>query len=158
MVCWLCDDIGVRPVLHLDLGKADTLTYAGRINSKGEVTEPSAIQTEQPLPPQPQPVKDDNKLKVVQLANVKITSLKNKKTKSVSVKWKKITGAGGYQLQYSTNSKFKGKTTKNTKKVTYLCKKLKKKKKYYFRVRAYRISDKKKIYGCWSKSRKIMVK
>jgi hypothetical protein len=147
---------GVRPVLHINLSKADTLTYAGRINSKGEVTEPSLLQTDQSLPSQP--VKSENKLKVVQLANVKITSLKNKKTKSVSVKWKKITGAGGYQLQYSTSSKFKKKTTKNTKSVTYLCKKLKKNKKYYFRIRAYRISDKQKIYGCWSKTKKITVK
>lgn len=147
---------GVRPVLHLDLSKADTLTYAGRINSKGEVTEPSLIQTEQPLPPQP--VKNKNKQKIVQLANVKITSLKNKKTKSVTVKWKKIIGARGYQLQYSTSSKFKGKKTKNTKSITCLCKKLKKNKKYYFRIRAYRISDKKKIYGCWSKTKKITVK
>lgn len=147
---------GVRPVLHLDLNKADTLTYAGRINSKGEVTEPSAIQTEQPLPPQP--VKEKTKLKIVQLANVKITSLKNKKPKSIKVKWKKITSAKGYQLQYSTSSKFKGKKTKNTKSVTYLCKKLKKNKKYYFRVRACRISDNKKVYGCWSKTKKITVK
>lgn len=146
----------VRPVLHINLSKADTLTYAGRINSKGEVTEPSLIQTEQPLPSQP--VQNKNKRKVVQLANVKITSLKNKKTKSVTVKWKKITGAGGYQLQYSTNSKFKGRTTKNTKNITYLCKKLKKNKKYYFRIRAYRISDKRKIYGCFSKAKKITVK
>lgn len=148
--------VGVRPVLHVDLSKADTLTYAGRINSKGEVTEPSLIQTEQPLPSQP--VKKENKQKIVKLANVKITSLKNKKTKSITVKWKKITGAGGYQLQYSTSSKFKGKKTKNTKSITCLCKKLKKNKKYYFRVRAYRISDKKKIYGCWSKTKKITVK
>lgn len=149
---------GVRPVLHLNLGKADTLTYAGRINSKGEVTEPSLIPTGQPLPSQP--VKNGNKQKVVRLANVKITSLKNKKTKSVRVKWKKITGAGGYQLQYSTDRKFrsKGRKTKNTKRVACLCKKLKKNKKYYFRIRAWRISDKQKVYGCWSKAKKITVK
>jgi len=150
------DAAGVRPVLHLNLSKAETLTYAGRINSKGEVTQPSAIQTEQPLPSQP--VRKENKRKMVKLANVKITSLKNKRPKSIKVKWKKITGAKGYQLQYSTSSKFKGKKTKNTKSVSYLCKKLKKNKKYYFRIRACLISDKKKIYGCWSKTKKITVK
>ncbi len=149
------NDAGVRPVLHLNLSKADTLSYAGRINSKGEVTEPFAIRTEQPLPSQPV---RKNKRKIVRLANVKITSLKNKKPKSIKVKWKKIKGAKGYQLQYSTSRKFIGKKTKNTKSVTYLCKKLKKKKKYYFRVRAYRISDNKKVYGCWSKTKKITVK
>lgn len=145
---------GVRPVFHLNLSKAGTLTYAGRINSKGETKEPSSIRTDHPLPPQP--VNKKSKPKVVQLANVTIISLKNKKTKSVLVKWKKIAGVRGYQLQYSTSRKFKRGKTKNIKKITYLCKKLKKK-KYYFRIRAYRISDKKKLYGCWSKTKKITV-
>ena len=35
-----------------------------------------------------------------------ITSLKTK-NKTITVKWKKKTGITGYQIQYSTNSKFK---------------------------------------------------
>lgn len=158
---------GVRPVLHIDLSKANTLTDAAGIfciNSKreatvqSEVTDSSLPQTEQPLPPQPDT--NENIQKAVKLSNVKITSLKNKKTDSVSVKWKKIAGAVGYQLQYSTNKRFKGKITKNTKNTKHLCRKLDKNKKYYFRIRAYRISDKKskkKIYGSWSKTKKITV-
>ena len=37
-------------------------------------------------------------------------------------------------------------------------KKLKKKKTYYFRVRAYRLEGTKKVYGAWSNMKKIKIK
>ena len=53
----------------------------------------------------------------------------------------KVTGAKGYQLQYALNKKFKKKKSIQTKKTKYTIKKLKKKKTYYIRVRAYKMND-----------------
>lgn len=77
----------------------------------------------------------------VKVKNFKVTGGKKKLT----LKWKKQTGIDGYQIQVSTKKSFKGKQTytvgKNkTKKVItkYKGKKLKAKKKYYVRIRAYK--------------------
>ena len=86
--------------------------------------------------------------------------------KAFTVKWKKQTSqTTGYQIQYSTSSKFKGAKTvtipKNkttSKKVT----KLKSKKKYYVRVRTYKtvkVNGKNtKIYSSWSKAKTVKTK
>lgn len=76
----------------------------------------------------------------------------------IVVKWKKSTAAKGYQLQYSTNKKFISKKTKTTNKTSMTIKKLKKKKTYYIRVRAYKIVNGKKSYGKWSSVKKIKMK
>ncbi len=90
---------------------------------------------------------------------VKITYRKNKKSRKVLLKWKKVSGAKGYQLQYALNKKFtKKKKSKLTKKRKYIVTKLKKKKTYYFRVRAYKLNGKKKVYGKWSKVKKVKIK
>lgn len=76
----------------------------------------------------------------------------------IYLKWKKVAGAKGYQLQYATSKKFKAKKTKSTTKTKYTVKKLKKKKTYYVRVRAYTISNGKKVYGKWSSVKKVKIK
>ena len=48
-------------------------------------------------------------VKVKAPSKVKLTSAKNGKGKKLIVKWKKVTGAKGYQLQYAMNKKFKKK-------------------------------------------------
>ena len=85
------------------------------------------------------------------------------KKKGFEAKWKKqSTQTKGYQIQYSTDSKFKSgnKTVtvnKNstTKKTIY---KLKAKKKYYVRIRTYKTVGKQKYYSDWSKSVKVTTK
>ena len=79
--------------------------------------------------------------------------------KKVTVKYKKVSGASGYQIQYSANSKFKkvNKST-NTTKLSKTVKSLKSKKKYYVRIRTYRNINGKKIYSSWSKAKYIKVK
>lgn len=84
--------------------------------------------------------------------------IRNKKKKSAILSWKKVKHAKGYQLQYSTNKMFKKAKKKFVKKTTITIKKLKKKKRYFFRVRAYRKNAGKKIYGKWSKCKKIKIK
>lgn len=87
----------------------------------------------------------------------KVSSLKakNKKKKTVILTWKKAGGAKKYQIQYSQNKKFKKAKTKTTAKKTYKVTKLKKKKTYYFRVRAISASGKK---GSWSNPAKVKIK
>ena len=83
-----------------------------------------------------------------------ITSVKSQ-SKAFTVKWKKKSGITGYQIQYSTNSKFKkGNKSikiKNAKTVSKKINKLKVAKKYYVRIRTY----KGKKYSKWSKVKSI---
>ena len=92
------------------------------------------------------------------LPKVNLRMLKNKKGRKLVVRWNTVKGAKGYQLQYALSKKFKKKKSIQTKKTKYIIKKLKKKKTYYIRVRAYKMNGKKKVYGKWSKVKKIKVK
>ena len=81
--------------------------------------------------------------------------------KTMTVKLKKVSGASGYQVQYSTNKNFKkdNKSTNISKsKTSKTINKLTSKKRYYVRIRAYRTVDGKKIYSCWSKVKNVTVK
>ena len=89
-----------------------------------------------------------------------ITSL-SAKDNGFTVKWKKKTKITGYQIQYSTSSKFSKKSTKTVKikKAKTTSKKindLKSLKKYYVRVRTYKNSKKKTYYSSWSKKKCII--
>lgn len=106
----------------------------------------------------PQPNKTPKPEKVVKPAKVKKLNAKNKKKKTVSISWSKVPNANGYQIQYANNKKFKGKKSKLVNKQKITIKKLKKKKTYYFRVRAYTLDGKKKIYGKWSTVKKVKIK
>lgn len=88
-----------------------------------------------------------------------ITSV-SAKSSSITVKWKKKS-CTGYQIQYSTSSKFKSaKTVKITKAKTTskTISKLKSGKKYYVRVRTYKKSGKKALYSSWSKAKSVTTK
>ena len=88
-----------------------------------------------------------------------ISSVKLKQKKqAVTISWEKVSGAAGYQICYSTSKKWKGKKQKLARNNKLTVKKLKKKKTYYFRVRAYRINGTGKLYGAWSKTKKITIK
>ena len=90
----------------------------------------------------------------------KITGLTAGK-KQFKVKWKKISGIKGYQVQYSTSAKFKGAKTSTIAKanVTALTvKSLKSKKKYYVRVRTYKVANGKKLYSKWTAAKSVKVK
>ena len=81
-------------------------------------------------------------------------------SRSLKVQIKRDTNASGYQIQYSTNKKFKKNKTKTVnlkknKKTTKVLKKLKKGKKYYIRVRSFKKTrsgnSTTKVFGRWSK-------
>lgn len=98
----------------------------------------------------------------------KSTSLSSVKagSKKLTVKWKKQTSqTTGYQIQYSTSSKFTSPKTVTVSKnstTSSTISKLKSKKKYYVRVRTYKnvkVNGKTtKIYSSWSKSKSIKTK
>lgn len=96
---------------------------------------------------------DGEGIKEIKEKTTKIKSLKKAK-KSLKVKWKKIKGVAGYQIQYSTSSKFKKAkkiTIKNAKATSKTIRKLKSKKKHYVRIRTYIVVNGKKKYSNWSK-------
>lgn len=83
---------------------------------------------------------------------------KNTAGKKISLKFNKVS-ASGYEIQYSTNKKFKNKQTVRTITNNTTIKNLKKGKTYYVRVRAYRYdSEGKKVYGQWSQLKKVKIK
>ena len=92
------------------------------------------------------------------LSKVILRVPKNKKGRKLVVRWNAVKDAKGYQLQYALNKKFKKKKSIQTKKTKYTIKKLKKKKTYYIRVRAYKMNGRKKVYGKWSKVKKVKIK
>lgn len=95
-------------------------------------------------------------------AKVTISSAKSLASKSLTVKWKKVSSAKGYQVTYAASSKFTGSKavtiTKNST-VSKTIKSLKKGKYYYVKVRAYKTdASGAKVYGSYSTVKKVKVK
>lgn len=84
------------------------------------------------------------------------------KSKGFKIKWKKQpVQISGYQIQYATKSSFSNKKTKtitSQTKTTITLKKLKAKKKYYVRIRTYKVVSGKKLYSAWSGVKKVKTK
>lgn len=156
---------GVRPALHL---KKSSTHYkkAGTVNIYNEIDVertpkplPTMIPTQTPTPtstPTPQTPKKVVK-KVTAPSKPQKVKAKNNKKKTVTVTWSKVSGAKGYQVQYAYSAPF-SKKTKTVSVNKFVAKKLKKKKTYSFRVRAYKMNGKKKLYGKWSKVVRIKIK
>ena len=81
--------------------------------------------------------------------------------KKITVKWKKVSGASGYVIMRSAKKSSGYKMVKTVRKgsaVSFTNKKLKKGKKYFYKVRAYRNVDGKKVYGAYSAVRSAKAK
>ena len=125
------------------------------------VTKPSEPTT---APSTTQPATKPSTTNANKVSKPKLTSIKKLANgkKSFTVTWAKVSGVKGYQIQYSTDKKFKNnnksvtvnkqKTTKTT------VKKLKSKKTYFVRVRTYKTVNSKKVYSSWSKVKSIKTK
>lgn len=85
----------------------------------------------------------------------KVSALKNGK---VQVKCKKVSAVSGYEVQYSLKKKFSGAKTKTMRATAKKLKKLKKGKKYYFRIRTFVENNGKKYYSDWSKKKVVKIK
>ena len=94
------------------------------------------------------------------------TTVKLSKAKKTSIKvsWKKISGVAAYQIQYSTSKNFKKANTVkvSAKSASKVLKKLKKNKKYYVRVRSYKVTKvnnkSKNVYSAWSAKKALKTK
>lgn len=128
----LGDNAAYRSVIVMVKG-----TKQDEVKDSKPATKPSGPATTQPTT-KPSTTKNTETVKP------KKTSIKklSKGKKKFTVTWAKVSGVKGYQIQYSTDKKFK----KNNKSVTVTkqkttkatVKKLKSKKKYYVRVRTYK--------------------
>ena len=125
----------------------------------------SQSQTSEPQKPADTATKKTSTEKVKAPSKVSLKSAKNEKSKKLTVKWRKVKDAKGYQVEYALNNKFtkskKSKTIKgnSNKSLTFTAKNLKKSKVYYVRVRAYKTDAKgKKVYGKWSTVKKVTIK
>ena len=108
----------------------------------------------------PQNVTNENKsvTEGAKVPRVKFSKLKVSGKCKVKATWKKLTNISGYQIQYAPNKKFKKAKRKTVKSTSVTIKKLKKKKTYFVRVRAYKLVDGKKVYGKWSAVKKVKIK
>lgn len=78
------------------------------------------------------------KWKKISLKQAVISKVQNVSGKKIKVTVKKVSGADGYQIQYSTKSNMKSAKTVTSSKTTTTISKLSKGKKYYVRVKALR--------------------
>ena len=81
--------------------------------------------------------------------------------KQATLKWKKVSGAKGYVVYRATSRSGKYKAVSTIKKgstVSYINKKLTSKKTYYYKVRAYRTENGKRIYSSYSKAKSAKIK
>lgn len=140
-------------------------TKQDEVKDSKPATKPSEpATTPATTPSTTQPTTKPSTTKNTETVKPKKTSIKklSKGKKKFTVTWAKVSGVKGYQIQYSSNKKFK----KNNKSVTVTkqkttkatVKKLKSKKKYYVRVRTYKTVNGKKIYSSWSKVKSVKTK
>lgn len=152
----LGDNAAYRSVIVMVKG-----TKQDEVKDSKPATKPSESAT---TPSTTQPTTKPSTTKNTETVKPKKTSIKklSKGKKKFTVNWAKISGVKGYQIQYSSDKKFK----KNNKSVTVTkqkttkatVKKLKSKKKYYVRVRTYKTVNGKKIYSSWSKVKSVKTK
>ena len=88
-----------------------------------------------------------------------VVTLKKSSSTSLRLSWKKVSGASGYQIAYSTKKSSGYQTVKVKKSSTgYTIKNLKKGKTYYVKVRGCRTVKGKKVNGSWSAVKSIKLK
>lgn len=79
--------------------------------------------------------------------------------RAAKVKWKRVSGADGYQIQCSAGKNFKNAKTKTVKNITALkMSKLSGKRTYYVRIRSWKKVGKNVYYSGWSKVKKVKIK
>ena len=95
------------------------------------------------------------------LTAVSLTSVKNEGKNTVKVSWKKVNGANGYRVYRSTSKNGEYTSVGFIKKgstVTFKDKKVSEGKTYYYKIRAYRIVNGKRVYGPYSAVKSVKAK
>ena len=100
------------------------------------------------------------KPKVDKIKAVSKVTVKKAASRKLTVSWSKVSNVKGYRIAYSTSKNFKNTSTKY--KTTTATKasltKLTKNKTYYVKVCAYKVVDGKRVYGTYSKVKKIKLR
>ncbi len=141
---------GITGNVDLDY-KIGNWTSAGYTPAPATPTTPAAPAT---------PVAPTTAVKKTTVSNPKaptIKSLKKSGKKAIKITYKKVSGVSGYQIYMSTKKKsgYKKIATLSSKKSSYTKGKLKKGKKYYFKVRTMKKVSGKYRYSSFSKVRSI---
>lgn len=142
---------GTYNIVVTATGYNKTLEFTYTNKSDTAATKPAATTTA--TKPAVKPVKKVTVKK--QTAKVKAGK------KKLTVTWKKDKNVSGYQIKIATKKNFKGAktyTVKSYKTYKKVIKKLKAKKKYFVKVRAYKTVGKSKVYGAYSAVRSCKVK
>ena len=142
---------GTYNIVVTATGYNKTLEFTYTNKSDTTATKPAATTTA--TKPAVKPVKKVTVKK--QTAKVKAGK------KKLTVTWKKDKNVSGYQIKIATKKNFKGAktyTVKSYKTYKKVIKKLKAKKKYFVKVRAYKTVGKSKVYGAYSAVRSCKVK
>lgn len=101
---------------------------------------------------------DKQLIRKTESVKAKIKNVKNVKKKSIMLKLGGLSGCDGYQIQYGLKKDFKGAKSVLKKSGSVTIKKLKLKKTYYVRVRAYKKIAGKPYYGKWSGRKTVKIK
>ena len=144
------------------------IIIARKQNNSTSDEKPTPVPTPSPAQQVTQPTSQNDTATTSQVKKAaskpKSTNTKKIKAakKAVSVEWKKVGGVKGYEIQVATDKKFKKNkktvTIKKQKTTKTTVKKLKAKKKYYVRIRTYKIVNGKKVYSSWSKVKTVKTK
>ncbi len=138
----------------------------GSVSKSFQIT-PKKAETEKNPPIVPTPDMDDDHQNItdsgqtaVKVKKPSVLKVKNIKKKKVRITWKKVKGADGYELYRSTkkNGKYsKIKTIKKSGTVKYTDSRIKKKKRYYYKIRAYKNVNRKKYYSLFTGKKGIKI-
>lgn len=144
-----------------------TGTISGATVSSADQPETGESETDAKEPESQSSTKETNGVQETQQSSQKAEQVKPKKTKitaiqkkngKITIKWKKVSGASGYEVWYSAKKKsgYKKLTVKKVQKVTVKTgKKLKKGKTWYLKVRSYKVTGGTKVYSKWSEVKKV---
>lgn len=94
-------------------------------------------------------------------AKIDFKTLNSRRSGEAELKWTKVTGADGYRVYYSEKKDFKSykkMTVSKGKTDSAVVKKLKSGKRYYFKIRAYKSLNGKKVYGSYSTVKSVVTR
>lgn len=97
--------------------------------------------------------------KILRLKSPEITSCANWNGRKLNMKWKQNSAADGYEIQYSTSSKFSwNKSFKTGKISSQTIHNLTKNKRYYVRIRGFKKSGNTTYYSAWATKNAVIKK
>lgn len=134
-----------------------------KVSTKPIISKPSEKVNTKPTISNPSEKEDENSDTEVTVSKPTLKSVKAiKKGHKIKVSWNKVSNASGYQVCWYKDKKCKKTVAKkninNANTTTYSGKGFEKGKKYYVRVRAYKIINGSKIYGKKSNIKSVKAK